>query len=57
MWHLMMVGILAELAVIIVLIVVTVHYAREGARNAGKLEVHESMFEEAKAIPMQREGR
>jgi uncharacterized membrane protein len=48
MWHLMMVGILAELCVIVVLIVVIVHYAREGAHNAGKLEVHESLLTEAK---------
>jgi hypothetical protein len=52
MWHLMMCGILAEMAVIVVLIVVIVHYAREGAMNAGKLEVHESMLEEAKAMPI-----
>lgn len=50
MWHLLMIGILAELAVIVVLICVTVHYAREGAHNAGKLEVHESMLEEAKTV-------
>ena len=48
MWHLMMIGILAELCVIVVLIVVVVHYAREGAHNAGKLEVHESLLTEAK---------
>jgi hypothetical protein len=52
MWHLMMVGILAELCVIVVLIVVIVHYAREGAHNAGKLEVHEGNIQEAKDSAM-----
>jgi hypothetical protein len=38
----------AQFATVVVLIVVIVHYAREGAHNAGKLEVHESLLTEAK---------
>jgi hypothetical protein len=47
MWHLMMVGILAELCVIIVLIVVIVHYAMRAARAEGKLEIREAAVDEA----------
>jgi uncharacterized membrane protein len=50
MWHLLMIGVLAELCVIVVLIVVIVHYAREGAHNAGKLEIFERMEQESKML-------
>jgi hypothetical protein len=48
MWHLMMVGILAELCVIVVLIVVIVHYAREGTYYRGRCEVYEGNIQDAK---------
>ena len=53
MWHLMMVAIIALVGLDIILIVCLVHYAREGAHNAGKLEVHEEMMNEAKTVPIQ----
>jgi hypothetical protein len=43
----------AQLCIMIVLIVVTVHYAREGPFYRGKLEVHEELMNEAKTVPIQ----
>ena len=52
MWHLMMVAIIAELVVIVVLICVTVHYAREGAENKGRMEILERIIAEDKTVPI-----
>jgi hypothetical protein len=44
-----LIGIIGALVVLVAIVIVClVHYAREGAHNAGKLEVHESLLTEAK---------
>lgn len=52
----MLVAIIALVGLNVILIVCLVHYAREGAHNAGKLEVHEALMDEARTIPMNGRG-